>query len=216
VPNWEKEIREHLASLDLPPETKDEVIAELASHLEDLEREESRVEDGPQALDLSGIRWRKFGHAIQTAKLEEGGMNRAKGLWIPMFVNLLLTSALINICGWLGWVNVRVDRVDLMPLVVGPWLLVLPICGATAALLAKRGEGSCATRVMAAVAPSAVWFATLFVLKLIFLCFPQTFVAIPVKTLALASVSWFVFPALALFAGAAPFLGSQMGRPACE
>ena len=127
MPNWEKEIREHLASLDLPPETKDEVIAELASHLEDLEREESRVEGGPQALDLSGIRWRKFGHAIQTAKLEEGGMNRTKGLWTPMFVNLLLTSALINICGWLGWVNVRVDRVDLMPLVFGPWLLVLPI-----------------------------------------------------------------------------------------
>jgi hypothetical protein len=40
--------------------------------------------------------------------------------------------------------------------------------------------------------------------------------AIPVKTLALASVGWFVFPALALFAGAAPFLGSQMGRPECE
>jgi hypothetical protein len=214
--DWEKEIREHLASLDLPPESKDEVIAELASHLEDSEKEQSRADDGSQALDLTGVRWRKFARAIQTAKREEGGMNRTRSLWIPMFVNLLLTSALINICDWLGWVHLRVDRVDHMLLVPEPWLFVLPICGATAALLAKRGEGSSTTRVIAAIAPSVAWFATLFALKLIFVCFPQTFVGVPLKTLALASVGWFVLPALALFAGAAPFLGSRLGRPECE
>ena len=214
--NWEKEIREHLASLDLPPETKDEVIAELASHLEDSEKEESRVEDGTQAIDLGGVHWCKFARAIQTAKREEDGMNRTRTLWIPMFVNLLLTSALINICDWLGWVHLRADPADHMSVAPEPWLLVLPLCGATAALLARRFKASSATRVIAAVAPSAVWFATLFVLKLIFLCFPQTFVAIPFRTLALASVGWFVLPALALFAGASPFLGSRLGRPECE
>ena len=214
--NWEKEIREHMASLDLPPETKEEVIAELASHLEDSEKEESRAKHAAQALDLSGVRWRKFSRAIQNAKRSEGRMNRTRAIWMPMFVNLLLTSALINVCDWLGWVHLRVDRADQLAVVPEPWLLVLPICGATAALLAKRGEGSSTARLIAALAPSAAWFSTLFVLKLIFVCFPQTFAEIPLKTLVWASVGWFLLPALALFAGAAPFLGSRVAKPECE
>ncbi|HKV77949.1 MAG TPA: hypothetical protein VJP02_07415 [Candidatus Sulfotelmatobacter sp.] len=214
--NWEKEIREHLASLDLPPETKDEVIAELASHLEDLEQEESRVEGGSQALDLAGVCWCKFARAIQTAKHEEREMNRRKNFWIPLFVNLLLTSALINICDWLGIMDLRIYRVDPIPLTPQPWLLVLPISGATAAFLARRSEGSSRTRLIAAVAPCVIWSTTPFVLGLIFLWFPQTFVGIPLRSLALSSVWLFVFPGLSLLLGAAPFLRSRLGRPECE
>src|SRR5579863_1787224 len=39
MPDWNKEVREHIANLNLPPKTKEEVIAELSAHLEDINAE---------------------------------------------------------------------------------------------------------------------------------------------------------------------------------
>ena len=35
MPDWKREVREHLAEIDLPAAAKEEVISELAAHMED-------------------------------------------------------------------------------------------------------------------------------------------------------------------------------------
>ncbi len=131
-------------------------------------------------------------------------MNRTKVLWIPVFVNLLLSSVLINICNWLGWIDVRITQPGPVSRALQPWLLTLPICGATAAFLARRSQGSPAIRVLAALSPSLAWLASIPAVNLIFICFQ--FAAMPLRAWGAAAVGWFVFPAIALFIGAVPFL----------
>lgn len=202
--DWKNAMRERMSTLRLPRQAKEEIIAELASHLEDSERHASRESYG---CDFSQVKWRRLTRDIERAKFEERVMNnRTKGLWIPAFMNLLLTSVLINICNALGWVDLRIAHPGHIPPALQPWIATLPICGAFAAFLARRGQGSSGMRALAAVAPSLAWLATLPVLQIIFLCFPGTFTGVPPASFASAAVGWFVFPAAALLLGAAPFL----------
>lgn len=200
--DWKKEIAEHLSHVQLPRATKEEVIAELASHMEETERESQQKEAGTP--ELSRRTWRRLGRAIYRAK--EKDMNRRDALWIPIFVNLLLTSALINICDRLADVDLAIYRAHPIPLTPQPWVLALTISGAAAAFLARGSQASPRQRIIAALVPCVIWSAVPFFLELIFLCFPETFPGIPVRSLALSSVWFFVFPGLALLLGAAPFL----------
>lgn len=210
MPDWSNLVKEKLTGLDLPAHIKDEVIAELASHFEDFESASLET-----AASTDQLRWRKLARAIQCAK-EEHGMNHKKALWIPIFVNLLFSSVLINVCNWLGWIDVRITQPGPVLQAFQPWLLTLPLCGATAAFLARRSQGSRAIRVTAALAPSLVWLASIPVVELIFLCIPSVFAVMPLRSLAVAATGWFVLPSLALFLGAAPFLGDREASPKYE
>jgi hypothetical protein len=53
------------------------------------------------------------------------------------------------------------------------------------------------------------WLTSIPVLKLILVCFPRIFAPVPISSLAFAAIAWFLLPALALFAGAAPFLATR-------
>jgi hypothetical protein len=204
MPDWKNAIREQISTLRLPTQAKEEIFAELASHLEDGEGDASSESYGS---DFSQVKWRRLSREIERAKFEEPAMNnRTKGLWIPAFINLLLTSVVINICNVLGWIDLRIAHPGHIPPALQPWIATLPMCGALAAFLARRGQGSSGMRALAAVAPSLAWLATLPVLQLIFLCFPGTFNGAPPASFASAAVGWFVFPAAALLLGAAPFL----------
>jgi hypothetical protein len=200
MPDWKKLVTQKLTTLDLPPDAKEEVIAELASHLE-----ESETGSPEPVINPNQFEWLKLSRAIQRAKGEHA-MSRTKALWIPIFVNLLFTSVMINICNWLGWIDVRITQPGPVSQALQPWLLTLPVCGATAAFLARRSQASPAIRALAALAPALVWLASIPAVKLIFICFPTVFAAMPLSSLGLAAIGWFVFPALALFVGAVPFL----------
>lgn len=203
MPDWNSVVRRRMAGLKLPHDAKELVIAELAAHLED-------CGDDANEPVAPNFPWRKLSRDIQRAKSEGDEMNRTKTLWIPVFVNLLLTSALINICNWLGWIDVTMAHSGHRPPTLQPWLLTLPICGATAALLARRSQASSTVRVLAAVAPSLAWLASVPVTALIFLCFPRVFALPPFSSLAFAAMGWFVLPSLALFLGAVPFLRTSV------
>jgi hypothetical protein len=207
--DWKREIREQLPALELPPDIKEEIIAELASHVEESEEEREFL------VHFSGSGWRELARKIYRAKQGEG-MNHSKSSWIPVFVNLVLTSTLINVCDRLGMMDLRIYRADPIPLTPQPWLFLLPMCGATAAFLARRGAVSSAARVFAALIPCVVWFTVPLVLELIFLCFPRTFVGIPFRSLAMSSIWLLIVPALALLLGAAPFLRTPNAKPQCE
>ena len=204
MPDWKRIVGANLEHLDLTPDTKEEIIAELATHFEELDESQ----DNSEALALSARGWRQLNRAIYRAKRRDQ-MNRRKSLWIPMFVNLLLTSSLMNLSDCYDIVDLRLYRGSgHIPFSPQPWLLLLPVCGALAAFLARHGEGSPRERAAAAIAPSLVWLAVPFVLEVIFLCFPQTMPGVPLRSLALSSIGLSFFPALALLLGAVPFLGT--------
>lgn len=217
MPDWKKLVRKHMRSLTLSLPAKEQVIHEISAHLQEIyedgcRRGLSRKASLRLALQEVGD-WSVLSEGIRHTKSEDISMNRTRALLIPTFVNLLLSSALINICDWFGMIDARLERMAQIPPPFQPWLLVLPICGATAAFLARRSSGSPAVRMMAAVAPCIAWLTMLFVLKLIFICFPGDFASVPTGTLAAASIGWFVLPALAMLTGALPFLGTAPPPP---
>src|SRR5438105_15066402 len=94
-PDRNKEVRERMANLDLPPGTKEEVIAELSAHLEDIDADPSRAGDSSIPTP-SGNAWRKLARAIYRAKHKEELVNsRIKSLWLPSFANLAAAVALM-------------------------------------------------------------------------------------------------------------------------
>ncbi len=210
--DWEKEVREHLADIDLPAAAKEEVISELAAHLEDSETEATNL---THRDELSRHNWRRLSLAISRAK-RGNQMNLRRSLWIPMFVNLMLTSSLINLADWFGKIDLRIYRSDHIPLTPQMWLLALPFCGATAASLAKRADGSTLVRLIAVLTPCAVWFTVPFLLELLFLCFPHSLEAISLRSLVVSSFALIALPAPALLLGAAPFLGTTPSKVRCE
>ncbi len=209
--DWKKEVREHLADIDLPAEAKEDVISELAAHLEDSDEDTNLAAKD----ELSMPKWRQLSLAISRAK-RGNPMNLRRSLWLPMFVNLMLTSSFINLADWFGRIDLRIYRSDHIPLTPQMWLLALPFCGATAAFLAKRADGSTIVRLIAALTPCAVWFTVPFLLELLFLSFPHSLGAISLRSLAVSSFALIALPAPALLLGAAPFLGTTRPKVRCE
>ncbi len=110
MPDWNALLRERLDLSRLAPRQQDEVIAELAAHLEDLYAEyrsqglsESAAIEHAQS-ELSSTLARN----IQRAKHEEKTMNtRTKQLWLPGLVNLSVAMLILMF-------DVRKD--------LGPWM----------------------------------------------------------------------------------------------
>ena len=76
--DWDKKVRERMAPLNLPANSKGEVVAELAAHLAetyDAARTHSLVHDAVAALTLQEVRtWRVLANEISRAKSEENFM----------------------------------------------------------------------------------------------------------------------------------------------
>lgn len=219
MPDWRKLVRKHTRTLTLSPCAKDQVIDEISDHSEEVYETARRQGHSKRAslrLALQEVgNWRVLTTGIRSTKSEVTSMNRTRALLMPTFVNLVLTSALLNICDKLGIVDLTIKRSGPIP-AFQPWLLTLPLCGALAALLARRADGPFTVRLVAALAPCVVWLGSLFVLEIIFLCLPGFFSGVSLSALASAAIGWFALPALALFAGAAPLLGTSGAKPEYE
>jgi hypothetical protein len=213
MPDWKELVRKHTRSLTLSPRAKEQVINEISGHLNEAYENARRAGVSERAalrLALQEVGdWSVLTKGIRHTKSEDTSMFRTRALLVPTFVNLMLSSVVINICDHFGMLDAGLERMAKIPPAFQPWLLVLPLCGATAANLARRGHGSTTVRLLAAVAPCIAWLATLFVLEMIFICFSGTFASIPTSTLFAASLGWFVLPALAMLAGALPFLAAS-------
>lgn len=92
--DWKDLVQKRLVKLNLPPSAKEEVILELAAHLED---SVAASQEASEAADpeLAQLQWRKLLRAIERTKCEEGKMNRrTKTLWLPS-IGVLFTVGLI-------------------------------------------------------------------------------------------------------------------------
>jgi hypothetical protein len=100
-PDWNQLVRERLGKrpLHLPPHAQEEVIAELAAHLEEVSqnaRANGLTDSAATALALQEVQdWRVLSAQISRARSKEERMNhRTKTLWLPA-IAILFTAGLI-------------------------------------------------------------------------------------------------------------------------
>ncbi len=211
---WSALVREHLGGLNLTAAQQEEIVAELAGHLEDL-YEEGRAqglcesEAIERALDEVAD-WRRLARKICRAKHEEGNVNnRTKYLWLPGLVSLTAASVF----------GMILTRVSLQPhiiwlrsgktLMIYPvWIVAQPLFGAIGAYLSRRGGGERLARLAAGLFPSIALLALICgtTLAHTIIHAPRDLGSFDLVSFARAIFFWVVLPAVALLLGALPFL----------
>ena len=76
MPDWKKLVHERLQKLSLPPERKQEIVNEIANHMEDVNEEKLQVgiseKEALEKAALSFPAWECLSHSIQQIELQEG------------------------------------------------------------------------------------------------------------------------------------------------
>ena len=156
---------------------------------------------------------------LGAAQSEASRLNlRTRSVWLPGFVSLAAASlslfaaeALLARDPSAYFTNTSLQPVHLFygvafRLYLG-WLLVQVLCGAVAAFLSRRAQGSLRARLVAAAFPAIVTFAVwILVIPLSALAEHNAFVWNHPLYYLLGIFVWVVPPAIALLAGATPFL----------
>jgi hypothetical protein len=178
--DWEKLVRRQLARLALDEREREEVIAELAGHLEEIYeslRRRGASDDEAIRGALSKVEnWKNLAQEIYVARSREDIMNaRTARFWLPSIVTLglsvitLVCSALIGLKP--GPFGSRLPHHDIWWAgLIGPadngasaineytvWLMALPFIGALGAYLSSRAGGRLAEIVISAVFPALAW-----------------------------------------------------------
>jgi hypothetical protein len=208
VPDWEQSVRERLGELHLAPQVEDEIVAELAGHLEDthgnfLEQgigdEEAREQTSREISD-----GRELARKIHRAKQGEENMsNRARQFWLPALMTSLIGTGLLAVMQQWG-IRPIVLRAPLESPATFylPWLFALPFLGFLGAAWSRREGGTIRTRIIAGIFLSLIYFAV-----------PWLFVPMAIvvdhETPHLVPFVWFllnwaVVPCIALLIGALP------------
>jgi len=210
MPDWNQVVREGLSLGDLTPAEQKEIIAELASHLDDLYqqcRSQGLSESQAVTRTRNEIRnWARLARTIQRAKHKEGNMNdRSKHLWLPGLASLIAAAVLLVLEIRLGIRDAFV-HLPLAMTAIFPWLANMLLSGGVAAYLSRRGGGTRRSRLTSALFPAGAFFV----------CFCLVFVArlfeadpfITLSAFAITACNWVLLPGVALLLGALPFLGA--------
>jgi len=142
APDWDELVREHMRTLDLPAREAEQVVAELAAHLEDVyEQQRAKGLSAPEAREFAlnqVSQWSRLAEDIQHAKNKEEIMNRTtKHFWLPGLVSLTAAMGSLMILILISLQPRFLGRSPLQ-MVILPWLIVLPFCGAAGAYLSGR------------------------------------------------------------------------------
>ncbi|HKN61022.1 MAG TPA: hypothetical protein VJW93_07590 [Candidatus Acidoferrales bacterium] len=217
VRDWRKLVLEKIGRLDLPPSQRDEIAAELASHLEEV-REEKRAQGLPESeaieRTLSEVfDWNDLARRIHRAKREEGIVNdRTKHLWLPGLASVSAAVAIEVALARLSYEPFNIARSHTTQIMYGLWLVGQLFCGAAGAFLSRRAGGSRSARIAAALFTSGVLLATMFVVIAICAIGRATGLAFTALDMSLRIKPVFVVvlvPSIAMLLGALPFLSDQ-------
>ena len=108
MPDWSRLISERMGVLALSGAVRDEVVAELATHLEELYQAcRARGASESQAIEIAlsqATDWQELGREISDIKNEEAGMNdRSKQLWLPGLVTLTASMVWLMMPQRVNW-----------------------------------------------------------------------------------------------------------------
>lgn len=212
MPDWRPFVEQRFAMVNLDPDQRAEVVAELASHLEEIyEALHGSGVSERQAIDqaLAEVAdWDVLVRRIERAKREDKVNQRTRSIWIPG----LLTAALGTVA------LAGVQRAGLQPHIVWlrsglafmlyvPWLISLPFIGAFGAYASRRVGGGIGERISSGLFPAFAIVCSLCVAAVYAVVIDHVashFMALGVTIFLL---NWVVLPAAALLIGALPFLG---------
>jgi len=208
--DWKKLLRKRLSTPDLPHGTREEVIAELASHRD--ETYERALSTGAThraavkiALQEVGD-WRVLAAQIDAARPKQGSMNyRTKSLWLPALITLLGASVSLAATQFAGLRPQQVWIGGMGMTFYWPWLASLPIFGAVGAYMSRKAAGETPMRLAAGLSPALVMLVVM-LLILPWGLFLDGFHFFRLVHFGLGLINWVGIPAAALLLGALPFL----------
>lgn len=218
--DWQELVREQLNGRGLTATQQDEVVAELAAHLEDL-YEEQRACGGNEsdairrALD-EVVDWRQLSRMIRCSKRQEGQImnDRTRSLWLPGLASLTAAMGTLMIINQIG-LQPRIFWYGSLAVVqmYVPWLAVLPVFGALGAYLSRRANGKLKARLAAASFPALVLLG-LFCPAIVLATVLEHHLTWSVLLVAFSAMvfNWVLLPGAALLVGALPFLRSSEKR----
>src|SRR5208283_2926637 len=140
MPDWREVARRKLTPLALDAKREEEIITELAGHLEDLYEDSIRQgKSEVEALQLAlsdAADWDELRREIQLVANAEVGMNyRVKTLWFPGACTIVLSGIILRLlqvssapAPYVFW-----PRHDTPLIVYWQWFLCLPLVGAIGA-----------------------------------------------------------------------------------
>ena len=152
MPDWLELVRRELSGLALDAAEKDEVHAELAVHLQEMDEgllKEGEAEPAAvqRVLSLAG-EWGELRRRIQMAREKGSNMtNRVRQLWLPGFLTLFTSMILLMIIEFFGprpkIVQLRGwSMIAPVMVVYVRWLVALLFIGALGAYLSHRAGAS--------------------------------------------------------------------------
>lgn len=209
MPDWSKLIRERLGRVNLPQQIQNEIVDELAAHLQEVYEEkvgEGTPESGALEFALGQVPcWHPLAKRIERAKSKEGIMNnRSKQFWLPALLSL--TASMI----WLMFIQLTAEKlhmpwryanVAILPYVI--WIVTLPLIGALSGRLSYRAGSMRLTCFSAVVFPCMVMFV-LWLVLVAYLLPRQTPSTIHASGIGYGLFFWVLLPAGALLAGTWP------------
>lgn len=175
MPDWQQIVRRELSGLALDAAEKDEVHAELATHLQEF-YESLCTQDMPEQTALCKTLaqvadWNELGRRIQIARQKENTMTpRTSRLWLPSLVTLLVAMIMLPILERLGlnpqfFFFRRPHGQEYVFPVYTVWLMLLPFVGALGAYLSSRAGGTRPAIIVSGIFPAlAIFVVLLFVL----------------------------------------------------
>jgi hypothetical protein len=178
MPDWQKIVRDQLDDLPLDDSDRNDVIAELAGHLEEVY--EALLKVG--VLEAEAVRramltvrdWKDLQRKIYLTRRENTMNRRSARFWLPSLITLVLSVGLMVLLGFLGLKPGPLAPYsrEAVPCAAGCqqtyffdeysiWLMVLPLVGALGAFLSRRAGGTSRSIVLAGVFPALAWLIVL-------------------------------------------------------
>lgn len=158
--DWQELVRQRLAGLELDSAQKEEVHAELATHLEEsyeiLCKQGLGESEAARRTFEQVSNWHELQRKISAVKRREYPMKkRVQQLWIPGFLTLVLSIVFDQVFYRLGFRSRIIGSGSGAVFLYVPWLMALPFVGALGAYVSSRAGGSRGTMVLASVFPVA-------------------------------------------------------------
>jgi hypothetical protein len=157
MPDWREIVRDRLTPLRVGEKRQEDIVAELAGHLdelyEDMVRQGRSEVEAVRFASSSVADWAELRREIQLAANEGVIMNhRVKALWLPGVWTSALSMLLLRLfqIPWAPAPYVFWLRNGMALVIYWRWLLCLPLIGALGAYLSRRAGGKLLDRVLAA------------------------------------------------------------------
>jgi len=175
VPDWQELVRQRLAGLALEPCDKEEVLTELAGHLEEVYESMRRKGSSKQEAMHRALEqvtdWQELQRKIFFSRTKENTMTpRTTRFWLPSLVTLIVSMLMLPV---LEWVGLRPQFLFLhgthgssqtyVFTVYTAWLMLLPLVGALGGYLSRRAGGTRHTIITSGTFPALAFGAVLFV-----------------------------------------------------